>query len=195
MTFKHKWWKHFWWTDGGFSILDVWVGRFNPARLDSASFQPERPPESAMSTPLCMLWPLECPLQPSAHSWYWINSGISVLCICSQGFAGVVGLHMPLWVCPPETQVIWPLQGAWGPPWILSRFTTATLPRDCSACVHFLRPHLSPSPQVFTGWPFLLLNEEDRKHLTQTWPQLSYPESHIFSLFVPIFPLHFLTFL
>lgn len=41
-------------------------------------------------------------------------------------------------------------------------------------------PNISPSPQVFSGWTFLLLSKEGWEHLTQTWPQLSYPNLTLF---------------
>lgn len=119
------------------------------------------------------------------HSWYWINSGIRVLCICSQDIAGVVEMPMAWWVCPPGNQVSGRCH-AWGTPSALSKVFTPPFHRGCFICVHFI----CPSPQGFSGWSFPRHSKEDQRHLIQSGPQCSYPEG-IF-VWTKCSPLHLL---
>lgn len=116
--------------------------------------QPEGFPESAgqpypAAAPhkLCGLWmstPAICPFPVLKHFCH------------SQGYRRcVVGIHLLLWVCPTVSQRIPLLQGALPAAHLWISSSSAYCHSTQLLCVsHRPGPHLSPSPQVSTGYPF-----------------------------------------
>lgn len=137
-------------------IQSSWVGlSFHPARGASR---------------LCRLYPTQ--QRPQA-----LASWMSTPAICpfpvlnkhfchSQGIAGVVGIHLLLWVCPTVSQRIPPRGPCLGPTLdsLQLHYCHSTQLLLC-VCPPSRAPS-QPLPQVLYRVAFPLTEQEDREHLT-----------------------------